>query len=620
MGEVYTTPSFDRLKSIQRPQISVSASVTESVLKLDVSSAELSNAEISELLKSYRQKTKYHLLSSGALINVEKLDFDNLDKIATDLDLTQKDIKKGEIQLPKYRAFYLDLQKGISGDKSFKEYINSLKTIERKRANVPQTLANTLRPYQIKGFRWLCSRAQAGFGGILADEMGLGKSLQLITLFLHKRKEGTAPNLIICPSSLVYNWKAEFERFAPEMNVLTVAGNAQNRKNAIEETFQNWEDKSKNHIDVLITSYDLARIDIENYCDKNFFFMTLDEAQYIKNHNTQTTKAIKLISAEHKFALTGTPIENRLSELWSIFDFLMPGILGSKTHFKVNFEKPIANGDEEAQKRLQTLIGPFMLRRCKSEVLKDLPEKLESVVYTEMGEEQKKLYQAFEKRLALQLQNNKGKKNKAKPQEMGEMSQVQVLAELTKLRQLCCDPRLLLQDVKEPGCKLETIQELINTSIDAGEKTLIFSQFTSYLDLIANNLEANNIEYYTITGKTPKQKRLSLVNAFNEDEVPVFLISLKAGGTGLNLTGASVVIHADPWWNDAAQQQASDRAHRIGQTRVVNVLKVIAKDTIEERIVKLQESKRQLSEEFVKSGTVSMSSLSEQDLLELLGS
>ncbi len=465
--------------------------------------------------------------------------------------------------------------------------------------------------------------------------MGLGKSLQLITLLLLKQKQADAPSLIVCPSSLIYNWKAEFERFAPKMNVATVAGNAEERKNTVEAAYQSWQTKNKNRVDVLITSYDLARIDIENYENEQFFFMTLDEAQYIKNTNTLTTKAVKKISAKHKFALTGTPIENKLTELWSIFDFLMPGILGSKTHFRTNFEKPIAGGDEEAQKRLQTLVGPFMLRRCKRDVLKDLPEKLESVVYSEMNDEQKSIYQAFEKRLALQLQNKKRSgqgaagdgasrqgaagQGAAGVNESEGFSQLQVLAELTKLRQLCCDPRLILDNVKEHGAKLDTIQELIDTSIDAGEKVLVFSQFTSYLSLIADNLKANKIKYYTIVGSTPKKKRLDLVNAFNENDVPVFLISLKAGGTGLNLTGASVVIHADPWWNDAAQQQASDRAHRIGQTRVVNVLKVIAKDTIEERIVKLQESKRELSEEFVKTGTISLSSLSEQDLFDLLG-
>ena len=424
--------------------------------------------------------------------------------------------------------------------------------------------------------------------------------------------------MIVCPSSLVYNWKSEFDRFAPNLKVATIAGSASERRSLTDEAFDSWNKKS-GRTDVLITSYDLARIDVKNYCEREFFFLAIDEAQFIKNTNTQTTKAIKKMSAKHRLALTGTPIENRLSELWSIFDFLMPGILGSKTHFKTNFEKPISEGDENAQKRLQSLVGPFMLRRCKSEVLKDLPEKLESVVYSEMDKEQKSIYLALEKRLADRLQDAKKRKGaKDKKSVEKETSKVEVLAELTKLRQVCCDPRLLFADYKKKGAKLETILELIGSAQDAGEKVLVFSQFTTYLDLIEDELKAQKIDYYEITGKTPKKKRIELVNAFNADNVPVFLISLKAGGTGLNLTGASVVIHADPWWNDAAEQQASDRAHRIGQTSVVNVQKVIAKDTIEERIVKLQEKKRKLSDDFVKSGSVSLSALSEQDLIELL--
>ena len=619
VGKVFATPAFNKLIGVRKPSVSVEASIFKNALKLDISSSQLTNEEIAELLKSYRQKQKYHLLPSGALVNVDELEFDELDEIADDLELNQNDIKQGSVELPTYRAFYLDSQKSIASGKGFKEYVENLQSAEKKKVQVPKQVNGILRPYQKEGYRWLRSRTEAGFGGILADEMGLGKSIQFISLLLSQQKQATAPSLIICPSSLVYNWKAEFDRFAPELNVMPVSGSALIREESVKQAFSSWEMEEEYHVDVLITSYDLARIDSKTYTKYNFNFLALDEAQYIKNTKTQTTKAVKSISALHRFALTGTPIENRLSELWSIFDFLMPGILGNKTRFKTKFEKPIAQGDESASDKLQKHVGPFMLRRCKKDVLKDLPDKLESVVYSEMGNKQKELYFALEQRLATQLKASKDKNIESVSQvNSNELSQIEVLAELTKMRQVCCDPRLLFENFKEEGSKLQTILELIDSAIDGEEKVLLFSQFTSFLGLIAEKLKEQKIKYYTITGSTPKKKRLDLVNAFNADDVPVFLISLKAGGTGLNLTGASVVIHADPWWNDAAQQQATDRAHRIGQTRVVNVQKVIAKDTIEERIVKLQEKKRELSEQFVKEGSVSLSSLSEQDLFELL--
>jgi SNF2 family DNA or RNA helicase len=321
---------------------------------------------------------------------------------------------------------------------------------------------------------------------------------------------------------------------------------------------------------------------------------------------------VKALDAQHRFALTGTPIENRLSELWSIFDFLMPGLLGSYDRFRERYETPISEGDDEVAERLREAVGPFVLRRLKADVLRDLPDKLEQVVYARMEGEQRSLYLAHEQALRLSL--SKGDDDSFGTQKL------QVLAELTRLRQICCDPRLLYEDYDGPSCKLQTIMDLVDSVVDAQQKMLVFSQFTSYLDIIAGELDKRDVPYYTITGATPKRCRLELVDAFNADDTPVFLISLKAGGTGLNLVGASVVVHADPWWNAAAQDQATDRAHRIGQTRDVTVYKVIARDTIEDRILALQEAKSDLADQVVGTGGgMSLGSLRKEDLIELLG-
>ena len=375
--------------------------------------------------------------------------------------------------------------------------------------------------------------------------------------------------------------------------------------------------------------------------------MALDEAQYIKNHTTKIAKAVKAVAADHRFALTGTPIENRLSELWSIFDFLMPGLLGSYKRFHERYELPISNaraadgstaeGRAAAQvnpeaarvsRQLQSLVGVFIKRRLKSQVLTDLPDKLETTLTVRLAGEQRKLYAAHEQRLRMQLEHSE--------EADFNTSKIRILAELTKLRQICCDPRLLYADAKDQSAKLAAITELVETCVNEGKKALIFSQFTSFLDLIAERFDAQGLRYYTITGSTSLKRSVSNSSTSSMRTItPAFLISLKAGNTGLNLTGASVVIHADPWWNAAAQDQATDRAHRIGQTEDVNVYQVVAKDTIEERILELQHTKSELARQFTdaslladEAGTgasalteapASIATLTKDDLLNLLG-
>ncbi|MGN0072127.1 MAG: DEAD/DEAH box helicase [Atopobiaceae bacterium] len=611
MGEVFTTPSFDRLSFKGKPTVHTSLSLTGGLIDLSVTADDLDQDELVRLLASYREKRRYHRLKDGSYLRMAGVDLAELDHLSADLGVSDRALAKGTVELPVYEAFYLeDRLKDAERDENYKAYIERFDTERTKERMAPAPFGHILRGYQKEGFAWLSLLADCGFGGILADEMGLGKTVQLISWIASVKEESgkTGPHLIVCPASLVYNWVSEFSRFAPDMDVFAVSGTKSERHVLRQEAEGGC---------VLVTSYDILRIDAEEFAGMKFTSCTLDEAQYIKNHTTKAAKAAKLIQAQHRFALTGTPIENRPSEMWSIFDFLMPGLLGSARHFKIRFEQPIIAGDEEAQKSLQALVGPFILRRLKKDVLKDLPEKLESVVSVQMEGTQKKLYRAHEQKLRASLLKQKKAQGTSG---FEDMSKIQVLAELTRLRQLCLDPSLALENYKGGSAKLDAIMDLVEQGIESGQKMLVFSQFTSFLDLIAKRLGKAKIPCFTITGSTPKKKRLELVDEFNSNDVPVFLISLKAGGTGLNLTGASIVIHADPWWNAAAERQATDRAHRIGQTHAVSVYKVIAKDTIEERIVELQEKKSALAESLMAGTDTSLAALTADDLIGLLSS
>lgn len=618
IGEVFTTPAFDRLLTDAKPRWSYGISLAGDLIDLDVSSDDLEPAELAEALASYRAKKRFHRLRSGAFLDLEQAEFARLNALLDDLGLDASDLTDGHLELPTYRAFYLDREfSEAKRDKSFTDYLASFRSIEQSDYKPPERLGATLRPYQVEGFRWLSALCDLDFGGVLADEMGLGKSLQLIAFLLSRREQtrGIAPSLIVCPASLVYNWLAEFERYAPEMRVRAVAGSKRER-NAV---------RADESCEVFVTSYDIARLDAEEFADRRYFCHALDEAQYIKNHATLTTRAIKRIPSVHRFALTGTPMENRLSEIWSIFDFLMPGFLGSYARFRERFELGIVGGDEDLARRLRALVGPFILRRLKGDVLPELPEKMESVVRVGLEGEQRKLYAAHEQSLRERLNvqkkvsGSRANKRGTISQREKELTRVEVLAELTRLRQIALDPSLVFEDYAGGAAKLDAIAELIGSACEGGEKMLVFSQFTSFLARMEEMLERKGVPYYEITGSTPKVKRVQLVDAFNADDTPVFLISLKAGGTGLNLTGASVVIHADPWWNAAAQNQATDRAHRIGQEKPVNVYRVIAADTIEERILALQDAKSDLADAIVSANDAgSLASLSNEELYDLL--
>ena len=609
LGEVLCTDRFRGCHVVRRVQTAVGVSVSSGMLDLKIDTGDIPPEELVDLLHSYRQKKKYHRLKNGTFVRMEESSVGMLEEMAAALRLTPKEMIRGNMHLPVYRALYLDrlLEEHedvySKRDSHFKQIVKSFKTIKDADFEEPESLSATMRQYQKNGYRWLRTLESWNFGGILADDMGLGKTLQMIAVLLAAKLEGkTGTSLIVTPASLVFNWGEEFKKFAPELKVTLAAGTQAERQKRLEESV---------HSDVLITSYDLLKRDAALYEGREFLYQVLDEAQYIKNHTTAAAKAVKVIKSRFRFALTGTPIENRLSELWSIFDYLMPGFLYGYDTFRREFEIPVVkNNDQEAMERLQRMVGPFILRRLKQDVLRDLPEKTEEVRYVQMTGKQRKLYdgQAIHLRSLLDHQSEEEFNN----------SRFQVLTELTRLRQICCDPALCFEDYGDETAKTDACMELVQSAVDGGHRLLVFSQFTSMLDILSSRLDGEHVEHFMITGATPKEKRLQLVNAFNGGAVPVFLISLKAGGVGLNLTGADMVVHYDPWWNLAAQNQATDRAHRIGQQKNVTVYKLITKDSIEEKVLELQETKRELADRIIGQGTEQAAPMTREDMLRLL--
>lgn len=620
IGQVFISESLKRLRVMQSPHIKVGITISAGLLDVDLQTDQLPLEELDGILESYRRKKKFYRLADDSFLQLEDNALSAIAELAEGLELKGRQLAEGHLRLPGYRSFYLDQilrEDGgniqINRSKAYKSLLRDMKNVEDSDFEEPEGLQAQLRPYQKFGYRWMMTLQKLGFGGILADDMGLGKTVQAITYLLACKQAAPQPNpnpsdpqkgylgLIICPASLVYNWESEIRRFAPSLSVTTVTGTAAVRREKITE----------GTVDILLTSYDLLKRDIEWYREVHFQNAIIDEAQNIKNYTTQASKAVKALHSAQRFALTGTPIENSLSELWSIFDFLMPGILSTNKQFRTNYEQPIAAGqDERIAARLKKMIRPYILRRVKSEVLKELPDKIEKTIYSQMETEQQTLYHANLQKLLASL-----KKLNANEFRTGKL---QILAELTKLRQLCCDPALVYENYSGGSAKMETCMELIRSGTASGSQMLLFSQFTTALDLIAKRLEEEKIPYYMLTGSTSKEKRAQLTAAFNKDKTPVFLISLKAGGTGLNLTAASIVIHFDLWWNMAVQNQATDRAHRIGQKQVVTVYKLLTKGTLEEKIQKLQEQKAQLSDDIISEGSLRDTLATKEELFAIL--
>jgi SNF2 family DNA or RNA helicase len=609
--QVYYSESFKDIKIQESSSFAggVRLNSHSSLLEFNFAIEGIGNNELQDVFNSIKEKKKYYRLKSGSFLPLDIEELHGISRLAEYIDLDFKDFEKDTINIPKFRALYIDEHlkesniNSIKRNLRFKELVQNVKEPSDIDYVIPYGLDNVLREYQKFGFKWLKTINSYGFGVILADDMGLGKTLQVLTFLLSERNErGRAPSLIVAPTSLVYNWLAEIEKFTPELRPLIIAGKKEEREQIIYDI---------SDFDVVITSYPLIRRDIDLYKDNSFRFCILDEAQHIKNHQSQNAKSVKSIKAESYFALTGTPIENSLTELWSIFDFVMPTYLLSHGKFIKKFERPIIKEkDNTALKELSMYIRPFVLRRIKKDVLKELPEKIENRVIAQLTNEQKKIYLAYLQKIKGEIEeeiNNKG----------FEKSHIKILSGLTRLRQICCHPAMFIENYKDTSGKLLLLEELINESINGGHRILLFSQFTSMLSIIKDMLDKNNINFKYLDGSTNIKERGKLVREFNEGEGDIFLISLKAGGTGLNLTGADTVIHFDPWWNPAVEQQATDRAHRIGQKNSVHVIKLITKGTIEEKIYELQEKKKKLIESVMKPGDTLISKLSEEEIKSL---
>ncbi len=602
--EIYVSDALQKLKKQQSYSISLGVKMKNNLLEIDIESLQIPSEELSNVLQSYRKKRKFHRLKNGELLNLQSEELQQLDTLLMSQHMQIQDIENGRIQAPMYRMFSLDDElteaKGLTvhREESFQQQISRFKDVKHINCEIPQAYSSILRDYQKEGYKWLSVLRNYGFHGILADDMGLGKTLQVICMLEGLQEQGTS--IVVCPSSLVYNWIDEIQKFSKNLKACCVVGNATNRK-ALIDTYEVY--------DVIITSYDYIRRDIDIYEGKQFLYVILDEAQYIKNQRTKNAMSVKQLQSNYRLALTGTPIENSLAELWSIFDFLMPNYLFPYAYFQKQFETEIVkNHNVEKQEALKKLVSPFILRRNKQDVLTELPDKIEKTQYIEFEEEEQKLYLA-----------NLAKCNK-QLQEMVQDDQpdkIAILAMLTRLRQLCCEPRLMYDNIETPSSKMKACLELIETLRENKQKVLIFSGFTSVLELLANELTKRHISYYILTGSTNKEERRELVQRFQNDDTMVFLISLKAGGTGLNLTAAQAVIHYDPWWNQSAQNQASDRAYRMGQQHNVQVFKLVMKNSIEEKIEQMQLRKKELANMFVENNEGSISTMSQQELMDL---
>ena len=558
-------------------------------MKLDIDGVD--SNEYREIFSSYKNNNRLYRMKNGAYLDLKDNDLEQAFKLIDILNIYND---FDNMKIPNNKAIYLekliedeDLS-FVNGSKYVSNVVKKFDKVKSKNYEIPKDLNATLRDYQVSGFEFFKTLSDYQFGGILADEMGLGKTIQTIAFLLSNKDK---KSIVITPTALIYNWKNELEKFAPTLKVGLLHA-AKSEREKILDNIDNY--------DVILTTYTTYKNDIDKYKNINFDYCIIDEAQNIKNPDAIITKAIKNVNAKVKFALTGTPIENNLMELWSIFDFIMPGYLYNKSKFKSIF----VNNDKNIIE-LKNLIKPFILRRTKKEVITELPDKIEQKIIIDLEKEHKRAYKGYVNLITRKIKEN-------------NQDNITVFSYLTKLRQLCLSPELMVKNYQGKNSKLDVLINIINDSSD--EKILVFSQFTKVLEVIGKRLNEENISYSYLDGKTSAKDRVKLVEEFNTNNNKVFLISLKAGGTGLNLTSANIVVHFDPWWNPAVEDQASDRAHRIGQKNVVNVIKLIAKDTAEERVINLQETKKELIEDVINGNldnSSTLKNLSKDDIIDL---
>lgn len=612
--EIFTTEKFKGINIKKKTSVTSMFGIgQDNILSYTFSLGDINSNELVNIFEEIKNKKKYYRLKNGDILNLEDESLKELSDLKDDLELSDAEIIAGHGAILKYRAIYLDSLKNtkyniIKTDNLFDNFIDKFYKFKDINLTLPKDELKILRDYQVTGVKWLYTLAKTGFGGILADEMGLGKTIQVIYYIKQMLKDNENNKfLIVVPTSLAYNWDHEFDSFGSNIKRKICVGNKDKRTKIL---------RNLNDTNVIITTYGLLREDEELYNNLNFNTMVIDEAQNIKNNMAGITKVVKKINAENKFALTGTPLENSILELWSIFDFIMPGYLASLTKFQSKYK--IKDFDEDSEiliKGLSKQINPFILRRKKQDVVKELPDKLINDIYIELKDEQKKLYVA-------ELERVKEEMEKIIETEGMNKARFLILQLLTKLRQICIDPSIVYDNYKDGSNKLEQLESIVNEYIKNNHKILIFSSFKTALNIVKEKLNKAKIKTYMIDGSVPAKDRIEMVDNFNNnDDVKVFLIMLKSGGTGLNLATADVVIHLDLWWNPQAENQATDRAHRIGQKNTVEVIHLITKGTIEEKILELQNKKRILSDKLI-DGEIRdkniLSELTKEDIKNLL--
>ena len=592
IGTVNVSKELESLKVINSHDIFSELEEFDNFYKLKYSFDDFTVKELGEAINSMKNGEKFYK-NKNTYLDLEDPGVTKFLNLIEDLGLDK--ITDNQIEIDKNKMLYLQEKlkdrnlSFIKGGKVLQDIVHKLLNKEYKRKLVPRKLNATLRNYQVTGFKWLNEITALGFGGILADDMGLGKTIQVIAFILSQKKTKT---LVVTPTSVIYNWKDEFEKFAPTIKLGLAHGNKASRGKVLDD-FKKY--------DVILTTYGTLKNDEEKYNTLSFDYLIIDEAQNIKNHSAQATISVKKIKSRCNIALTGTPIENNLMELWSIFDFVMPGYLFTKERFRERF---VGNNDLD---ELKTLITPFILRRVKKDVLDELPSKVEKKYLVELNSKQKQIYKSYLKEIKMNIENSKDKVN--------------LFAYLTKLRELCLDPSLVVPDYVGKSSKLNVVKELVEEASNSRKKILLFSQFTSVLKKIEEDFKKSGVSYLYLDGATSAKDRVERVKEFNENEdIKVFLISLKAGGVGLNLTSASLVIHFDPWWNPSIEDQATDRAHRFGQKNTVEVIKLVAKDTIEEKIILMQEDKKELIQSLMDGKSMDgkvLKRLSEEEIIKL---
>ncbi|NLE20407.1 MAG: hypothetical protein GX623_06285 [Clostridiales bacterium] len=592
LGEVYLSGAFRQLTP-RAPSFTGHLRLKAGRIGLEMADGEKLDDDLLPLMEALSRRKKYFRYKNGAFIILE--DAREWQPLAE--AWLQSATREDERDLPAMRAHYLAALADKAGLPVTLDA--AAETAVRLDPEDIESPVPGLYGYQLRGFRWICALHLLGLGGILADEMGLGKTAQMIAAIRHfaSAEPERLPSLIVSPTTLLYNWQAEIARFAPTLSVALVTGSRGLREKALREALENGTD-------VVITSYPLLRQDIGLYRDVRFRFAALDEAQNIKNFTSQTARAAKRLNARTRLALTGTPMENNVGELWSLFDYALPGYFGSARDFLRRYE------DGRHAEELRMRIRPFMMRRLKSDVMAELPEKMESTLYCEMGVEQRRVYDAA-------LLRSRAWVNELLRERGLTGSRIEVLSAITQLRQICCHPRLSLPEYAGESAKLELLMDVLPEALHNGHRVLLFSQFTSMLGIIRERLTRAGIPSLYLDGDTQAQERLELAERFNRGEEPVFLISLKAGGTGLNLTGADTVIHFDPWWNPTAEDQANDRAHRLGQDKPVQILRLIALRSIEEAVVDMGRRKRRLFDRLITPGEALPQKLSREDVLRL---